>query len=292
MWRTILRQRKRKMVLKKIFNADDFGISRGVNAAIIKAHKEGILNSASLMINQKYAAEAVAAAKNMPKLEMGLHLNLTNENPAANPKDIPLLVDAAGKLKNGFLQLLILSFGHPREFAHQIEIETKAQIDKYLATGLKLMHIDGHRHVHLIPAIFKVVQKLRQQYNIPRVRIMNENAFNTMRQNKSKSYLTDGGLIKYAVLRFLTWWNGYKSDVYFYTILYTCKISTEQFNNIKIPQGFKAVEIMIHPGMPDIDAQYPQDVWDKNILLPYRTTELNTLMDKNVLKGITQCGKK
>ena len=67
------------MSIKKIFNADDFGISRGVNAAIVKAHKEGILNSASLMINQKYAKEAINFAKEMPELEMGLHINITNQ---------------------------------------------------------------------------------------------------------------------------------------------------------------------------------------------------------------------
>ena len=88
-------------MLQKIFNADDFGISPGVNAAIIKAHQEGILNSASLMINQKYAIQAIKAAESMPELEIGLHLNLTNEVPAADPSEIPLLVNAEGKLKNG-----------------------------------------------------------------------------------------------------------------------------------------------------------------------------------------------
>ena len=71
------------MGIKKIFNADDFGISKGVNAAIVKAHKEGILNSASLMVNQKYAPQAVELASDMPDLELGLHLNLTNEYPAS-----------------------------------------------------------------------------------------------------------------------------------------------------------------------------------------------------------------
>ena len=274
------------MALKKIFNADDFGISLGVNAAIIKAYKEGILNSASLMINQKYAPQAIAAAKNMPDLEIGLHINLTNEEPAANPRTIPLLVGTDGKLKNGFLKLLLLSFLHPYKFSEQVKIEIEAQIEKYLQSNLPLMHIDGHRHVHLIPAIFKIVKSLKAKYNILRIRVMNENVLNTIRQNQCKSYLFDGGLIKYAVLRFLTWYNGYKSDVYFYSILYTCKISKAQFNNVKIPDGFKAVEIMIHPGMPDVDKQHPEDVWDKNILSPYRELELNTLLDKNVKKGI------
>ncbi len=274
------------MALKRIFNADDFGISKGVNAAIEKAHKEGILNSASLMVNQKYAPEAIEKARQMPDLEMGLHINLTNEEPAANPKDIPLLVGENGKLKNGFVNLLLLSFLHPCELARQVEIEVRAQIEKYMQSGLKLEHLDSHRHVHLIPVIFKVVKKLGDEFNVQRIRLMNENIFNTIKQNQAKSYLFDGGIIKYMLLRFLSWWNSYKSDVYFYTILFTCKISSEQFKNVKIPHGYKAVEIMIHPGRPDIDKQYPEDIWDNNILSSWRETELQTLLNKDNYDGI------
>lgn len=276
----------KKMTLKKIFNADDFGISKGVNAAIVKAHREGILNSASLMINQKYAAEAVKLAKEMPELEIGLHVNLTNEYPVAPAQQIPLLVDAQGKLKNGFVNLLLLSFLKPTQLRQQAEIEMRAQIAKYLATGLPLQHLDSHRHVHMIPQIFKAMRKLQKEFEVPRIRVMNENALNTLKYNKNKSWLFDGALIKYVLLRFLCWWNGYKNDVYFYTLMYTCKIAKEQFSGVKIPSGYKAVEIMIHPGMPEIDKQYPQDVWDENILSPYRTVELETLLDKKVPEGI------
>lgn len=276
----------KKMTLQKIFNADDFGISKGVNAAIVKAHREGILNSASLMINQKYAAEAVKLAKEMPELEMGLHVNLTNEYPAASAQEIPLLVDGQGKLKNGFVNLLLLSFFKPSQLRLQVEIEMRAQIAKYLTTGLPLQHLDSHRHVHMIPQIFKTMRKLQKEFEVPRIRVMNENIFNTLKYNHNKSWLFDGALIKYVLLRFLCWWNGYKNDVYFYTLMYTCKIAKEQFSGVKIPQGYKAVEIMIHPGMPEIDKQYPEDVWDENILSPYRTVELETLLDKKVPEGI------
>lgn len=276
----------KKMTLQKIFNADDFGISKGVNAAIVKAHREGILNSASLMINQKYAAEAVKLAKEMPELEMGLHVNLTNEYPAASAQEIPLLVDGQGKLKNGFVNLLLLSFFKPRQLRLQVEIEMRAQIAKYLTTGLPLQHLDSHRHVHMIPQIFKTMRKLQKEFEVPRIRVMNENIFNTLKYNHNKSWLFDGALIKYVLLRFLCWWNGYKNDVYFYTLMYTCKIAKEQFSGVKIPQGYKAVEIMIHPGMPEIDKQYPEDVWDENILSPYRTVELETLLDKKVPEGV------
>lgn len=279
-------------MLEKIFNADDFGISKGVNVAIVKAHKEGILNSTSLMINQKYAAEAVEAAKKMPALRIGLHLNLTNEYPAAEANKIPLLVGSDGKLKNGFVKLLWLSIIKSQELQKQVEIEIRAQIEKYLQTGLELKHIDGHRHVHLIPVIFRVVRDMAAQYNIPRIRVMNENIFYTLKYNRQNikklglPHFLDGSLIKYALLRFLSWVNNYHTDVYFYTMLWTCKISRDLFDNVKIPHGYRAVEVMIHPGMPEIDQKTPEDVWDENILSPYRATELQTLLDKNVLNGI------
>ena len=209
------------MSIKKIFNADDFGISRGVNAAIVKAHKEGILNSASLMINQKYAKEAINFAKEMPELEMGLHINITNEYPTSDKNKIPLLVDEYGKFKNGFVKLLFLSLTHPKELNQQIETEIRAQIIKYMKTGLELSHLDSHRHIHMIPIIFKIVRKLQKEFEVPRLRIMNENIFNTIKQNKDTKYLIDGGLIKYFLLRFLCWWNGYKTNTYFYSIIYT-----------------------------------------------------------------------
>ena len=270
---------------KVIFNADDFGISPGVNRAIFKAHTEGILNSASLMINQQFADEAVAMANVMPKLSVGLHINLTNEKPAADPKDIPLLVGADGKFKNGFVRLLILSFLHPQKLREQSYIEIKTQIEKYLKTGLVLDHLDGHRHIHMIPAVFKAVKQLQAEYSVPRVRVMNENLLNTIRQNRGCSYLFDGGLIKYFLLKLLSLINRHKESTYFYTILYTCKLSKAQFQNVKIPSGYDAVEIMIHPGMPEVDSGKDY-VWDKNILSPYRTQELELLLDKEILKGI------
>ena len=270
---------------KVIFNADDFGISPGVNQAIFKAHTQGILNSTSLMVNQEFVDEAVQMAQKMPDLTVGLHINLTNERPTTNSADIPLLVGTDSKFKNGFVKLLILSFLHPKELQNQAYIEIKAQIEKYLKTGLRLDHLDGHRHVHMIPAIFKAVKQLQSEYTVPRIRVMNENLFNTIRQNRGCSYLFDGGLIKYFLLKFLYYWNHTQENTYFYTILYTCKLSKNQFQNVKIPSKYNSVEVMIHPGMPEMD-KGKDYVWDNNILSPYRTQELELLLDKEILKGI------
>lgn len=268
-----------------IFNADDFGMSLGVNAAIEKAYREGVLNSASLMINQKYASEAIEASKNMPDLEIGLHVNLTNEFPAADPADLPLLTGKDGRFKNGFVKLLLLSFLRPEEFKKEVRTEIEAQILKAQKMGVELKHLDSHRHVHMIPSVFDVLREMAEKYGIGRLRTMNECALLTLQTNKEKSFLFDGGIIKYFLLRFLSVINAYQTDTYFYTILYTCKLSASHFKKVFVPQGYRRVEIMIHPSCTEIDRAHKEDIFDENVLSPWREAELQTLLNKDVVQA-------
>lgn len=270
------------MTGRVIFNADDFGISRGVNEAICRAHKEGILNSASLMVNQKYAGEAVRASKSMPNLELGLHINLTNEYPALKAEEIPLLTGKDGKFKNGFVKLLLLSVFKYKAFREQVKKEIEAQILKARKMGADLHHIDGHRHVQMIPAVFAAVKELAKKYHIERIRTVKECGLMTVKHNKGFGFLFDGGIIKYCLLRFLDIVNGHPSKTYFYTMLYTCKLSKDRFQKVPVPEGFDTVEVMIHPGLPEIDKQYPEDIFDQNILSPWRKAELETLLDRSI----------
>ncbi len=265
-----------------IFNADDFGISLGVNAAIEKAYHEGILNAASLMVNQKYAAQAVEIAKKMPDLDLGLHVNLTNEYAALTHDQIPLLTDENGRFKNGFVKLLWLSILHPKKLRSEVRAEIEAQIQKALLMGAQLTHIDSHRHVHMIPVIFDEMLNLKEKYQISRIRTINESAVLTLCTNKNKSYFKDGGLVKYALLKFFYYLNGYVSKTYFYTMLYTCKLSKEHFQKVLIPKGFDNVEIMIHPSVTSIDQNHKEDIFDLNVLSSWREKELETLLDKKV----------
>ncbi len=275
-------------MLKKIINADDFGISPGVNTAIAEAYKDGILNSTSIMINLKYVNHALHLAQSMPNLNIGLHINLTNETPLSPAEELPLLVNENGKFKNGFVNLLLLSFLKPQELRKQAEIEIRRQIELAKTMGINLSHIDSHRHIHMIPLLFDVVKKLAEEYQIPRIRVVNENIFNTLRHNWSFDFLFDGGLIKYMILRMLAFYNRYPSDTYFYTILYTCKIGRNRFNKLKIPAKYKAIEVGIHPGHPDIDRNYGKDIFDNNLLNHFREIEFNTVMDKNILNEIVE----
>lgn len=271
---------------KLIFNADDFGISQGVNEAIFRAHTEGVLNSTSIMITLKHVPQALDLAKQMPNLNIGLHANLTNENSVLNKEEIPLLVNENGKFKHGFVNLAVLSVLHPKELKNQAKKEIKAQIEKACSCGIKLTHLDSHRHIHMIPAIFKACMELCEEYNIPRLRFVNENPFTTIKQTKSKDWITDGGLIKNLVLISCAVVNkilfGFKSDTYFYSIINTCKITRDKLKSYKVPNAYNVVEIGIHPGLPEIDKQNMADVFDDNILKDYRQKELETLLDKSV----------
>ncbi|MBE6450517.1 MAG: ChbG/HpnK family deacetylase [Alphaproteobacteria bacterium] len=270
---------------KIIFNADDFGISLGVNQAIVKAYNEGVLNSASLMVNQKYAKDAVKLHKDMPNLALGLHVNLTNEYSTAKAEDIFLLVDKNGKFKNGFLKLFLLSMLRPRKFKQQAKIEIEAQIQKAIKMGVNLSHIDSHRHVHMIPAVFDIFKEMMAKYGIKKTRVMNENLFMTLKTNKNKSYLFDGGLVKYGLLLLFSMINSYKSKTYFYTMLYTCKLSKDKFESVHIPKGYDAVEVMIHPSVTMTDKSHKEDIFDENVISDWRLKELETLTDKSILNN-------
>ena len=273
-------------MVKLIFNADDFGISQGVNEAIFKAHTQGVLNSTSIMITLKYVPQALELAKQMPNLNIGLHANLTNENSVLSKNEIPLLLNENGKFKHGFVNLAILSLLHPKELKKQAKKEIKAQIEKARGCGIQITHLDSHRHIHMIPAIFKACMELCEEYNIPRLRFVNENPITTIKQTASKEWITDGGLIKNVVLVSCAIINkilfGFKSDTYFYSIVNTCKITRDKLKSYKVPGSYNSVEIGIHPGLPEIDKQNIDDVFDDNILKDYRQKELETLLDKEV----------
>lgn len=278
-------KRMKNVPTKVIFNADDFGISLGVNAAIEKAYRKGILNAASLMVNQKYAVQAVEMSQKMENLDLGLHVNLTNEFSTLPHENLPLLTDEDGRFKHGFLGLLLLSIFKSKDMRREVKAEMEAQIQKAQDMGANLKHIDSHRHVHMIPLIFKEMLALKEKYGIGRMRVINESAAMTIKTNKNKQYLWDGGLLKYCLLKLFSILNGYQSNIYFYTMLYTCKLSKDHFQKILVPRGFDAVEIMIHPSITKIDEGHREDIFDQNVLSDWRDKEFETLTDKKILQN-------
>jgi len=238
---------------KLIITADDFGISPGVNGAVIEAHLKGALTNASLMVNGKYFEEAISLAKSQaPDLKLGLHINLTGGNAILPLKYVPHLVDSNGKFKYGHVGLLVQTILNPHILV-QLEREIEAQINKLQEHDVKISHFDGHHHIHMIPSLFKIVKKLAEKYNVPQIRVVNESILNTISHTYNWDFLTNGGIARFALLKTLCILNRYKTKTYFFSILHSCGITPELLKNINIPRGFDNIEIMLHPGNPVID---------------------------------------
>ena len=153
-----------------IVNADDFGRSSSINRAVIRAHQDGILTTASLMMNEPALGEAVALAKQNPNLGVGLHLTLSHGHSALPLEKIPGLVNERGEFSNapaatGFRYFI------KRGLRDQLRAEIHAQFEKFRATGLPLDHVNGHLHFHLHPTIFRIVMDAADKFGIKRMRL-------------------------------------------------------------------------------------------------------------------------
>lgn len=153
-----------------IVNADDFGQSPGVNEAVVRAHLDGILTTASLMVNEPAFADAVSLAKKHPKLGVGLHLTLSHGHSALPREKIPGLVNAAGEFSRR-AEATGLRYFMRRELRHELRSEIEAQFEKFRATGLPLDHVNGHLHFHLHPTIFRIIMELAEKFGVRRMRL-------------------------------------------------------------------------------------------------------------------------
>ncbi|MFI5396680.1 MAG: hopanoid biosynthesis-associated protein HpnK [Candidatus Binatia bacterium] len=156
-----------------IVSGDDFGMSPGVNAGIIAAHRNGILTDASLMVNAAALVEAVELARATPTLAVGLHLVLVQGRAISTPHEVPGLVDAAGMFRNNSVAAGLRYFFTPGMRA-QIEHEVSAQLEKYRRTGLPLSHVDGHLNIHMHPSVLAILLRLAPRYGVRAMRLPRE----------------------------------------------------------------------------------------------------------------------
>jgi len=272
-----------------IVNADDFGVSPGVNRAVIAAYQKGRLDSASLVINAAYAEEALALARAHPGLKVGLHLNLTaqmGQKPVAPPGRVPLLTDGAGRLKHGFVSLLALALLRPGDLRPQVEAEMRAQIELALARGLKPAHLDSHRHVHMIPLLFETALKLGRDYGLDRVRSVNENWRATRAGAGLKAALINGGLVKYLVLKTCGRFHSEEGEVYFYSILHSTRLFGRNLKRVLVPARYPAVEICFHPSVVEEDLKIDAPgLAAYRLLSPDRQKEFEAILARDFALG-------
>ena len=182
-----------------IVNADDFGFTAGVNRAIVEAHTRGIVTSSTLMANGRAFDDAVRLAKTVPGLSVGCHVVLIDGEPVLAAEQLPSIASAGarfGSALKSFAARALAGRMNPQE----IEAEAGAQIHKIQATGIRVTHVDTHKHTHLFPAVLRPLLRAARTCGVRAIR----NPFGPRRPLKSGELLKRPGLwTRYAEVRVL-----------------------------------------------------------------------------------------
>ncbi|MDY0882208.1 hopanoid biosynthesis-associated protein HpnK [Dongia soli] len=153
-----------------IVTADDFGAAPEVNDAVEVAHRDGILTAASLMVTGPAAADAIARARRLPSLKVGLHLVLVEGRPVLPAAVIPDLVDKDGSFRANMAQAGANMFFRPT-VRRQLAAEIAAQFEAFRASGLTLDHVNAHKHFHLHPTISSLIVGIGCRFGMTAARI-------------------------------------------------------------------------------------------------------------------------
>jgi len=170
-----------------IVNADDFGASRAVNRGIVHAHREGILTSTSLMVNEPAAEDAVQLARQYPRLAVGLHLVVLMGRSALDHSRIPSLVNEKGFFRTDAFRAGV-HYYFSAAARTELRKEMRAQFERFAATGLSCSHVDGHAHMHMHPTVFGMLIELCEEFEVRRVRVVREDIALTLRLEPGRQW--------------------------------------------------------------------------------------------------------
>jgi hopanoid biosynthesis associated protein HpnK len=243
-----------------IVNADDFGLTAGVNQAIIEGHQDGLISSTTLMANGEAFASAVALSRQAPRLGVGIHLNLTEGKPVAPPSSVSSLINGRGffaRKPAGLWRAMLLG----RVRAAEIERELQAQIEKVVAAGIAPTHLDSHKHVHALPELGTMSLKLARQYGIGAIRSIAETSpalgYLLRRFPRAKGRILRQRFNSLALSVLSRGWRrrlpqaGVACAEHFYGVTPTGFLDEELLREIlrRLPDGTS--ELMCHPGFVD-----------------------------------------
>jgi chitin disaccharide deacetylase len=152
-----------------VVTADDFGVAVAVNEAVELAHERGILTAASLMVAGAAAADAVERARRMPRLGVGLHLDITQGRPILPIDQVPDLVNADGRFHRN-LGRVGLRVATSKQVRMQMRAEIDAQFAAFVATGLVFDHVNAHEHFHVHPIIAGMVLEAASRHGVMAIR--------------------------------------------------------------------------------------------------------------------------
>lgn len=238
---------------KFILNADDFGMSKAFNKAVLEGYNNGFLTSASICAN----GEAFDAAVNeiipeCPNLGIGVHLNIIEGRSIQEFANVKSLTNPNIEFNNGYLKLIYLA--NNDWFLEQVEREFRAQIEKVLKFT-KVDHIDSHVHVHAIPNIFEVTCKLAKEYGVKQVRTQHERFYLIPNVMKHVNLNYPANIIKILLLNYFTAKNRetikkyeLKTNDYIVGVGYTGMMDDNTiYHGLSAIKEDAIVEALIHP---------------------------------------------
>jgi len=277
-----------------IVNADDLGWTGGVNRGIVEAFHHGIVTSTSLLANGAAFAGGVEAARSAPGLGVGVHLNLSDGPPVADRETVTSLLNKDGEFAGGPENLLLRRARRGLLLA-EVENEWDAQIQKVRDAGISPTHLDGHKHVHMLPGLFEIALKLAKRHDIGAIRVALE-ASSLRAALSSGSKQNAGVVMKQGVqargLKLLARdareraeHAGISTADYFCGIAQTGELTREGVEQFvkSLPDG--TTELMCHPGYADAALQKtPTRLQDS------RQTELQILTDTGIRNLVASMG--
>ena len=277
-----------------IVNADDLGWTDGVNRGILEAFHHGIVTSTSLLANGAAFAEGVEAARSAPGLGVGVHLNLSDGPPIADREIVTTLLNSDGEFAGG-PESLLLRRARGGISLEEAENEWDAQIQKIRDAGIAPTHLDGHKHVHMLPGLFEIALRLAKRHSIGAIRVALEAsslraALSTGAKQHSGIVMKQGVQARGLKLlardaRELAEHAGISTTDYFCGIAQTGELTREGVEQLvkSLPDGI--TELMCHPGYMDSALQKTA-----TRLQDSRQTELQILTDTGIRNLVASLG--
>jgi len=281
--------------MKAVINCDDFSFNFGFSQGILKSYQKGIATSTSIRVNTAaYPKSKQLLKKELKNIGKGIHVDLTH-----GPFLTQQIMKSSGKYGLSYLEYLLKFTLPSRKLIELVRNEVETQVAKAENDGVKIDHINGHDHVHMIPSIFRIFCEVAQKHDIKWIRMVNEPLYFVDDIKLNAKIFFYGNYLKHILLNIFSWVNkpiadkfGLKTTDAFYGLMYSNNMNAEVIiksleNALK--RGFKTIEIASHPAQPlsPFDMGVKQDkftAWFSN--LDERRVEMQALMDPAVINFI------